>query len=88
MHYLIAIRPASISGWGEERVVTTNTRGSHGFTYPNPIFVGGQLFLFWRGGNWLPTYSRFVRYDPWATARSIVPGGPGQRLYFKYAQTL
>ena len=84
MHYRIATRPESISSWGEERVVTTNTRGSHGFTYPNPVFVGGQLFLFWRGGNWLPTYSRIVGNDRWAPARTIVRGASGQRPYVKY----
>ena len=87
MLYRIATAPESISGWGNERVVTTNSLGGRGYTYPNPVLLKNQLFLFWRGGNWQPTYSKIVGGDRWARARTVVrvPGTPRQRPYVKYA---
>ena len=85
MYYRVATAPESVTGWSDERIVTTNSRGGRGFTYPNPTFLKNQLFLFWRGGNWQPTYSKIVGGDRWARARTIVRGTSGQRPYVKYA---
>jgi BNR repeat-containing family member len=85
LFYRIATDPESISNWGNERVVTTNSSGGHGYTYPNPVLLRNRLFLFWRGGNWQPTYSRILRGERWSRARTLVRGAPGQRPYVKYA---
>ena len=85
MYYRVATAPESITGWGNERVVTTNSRGGRGFTYPNPVLLKNQPFLFWRGGNWQPTYSKIAGGDRWARARTVIRGAPGQRPYVKYA---
>jgi hypothetical protein len=85
MFYRVARAPESISGWGNERIVTTNSPGDRGYTYPNPALLKNQLFLFWRGGDWQPTYSKVVGGNRWARARTIVRGPPGHRPYVKYA---
>ena len=85
MFYRVASAPESISSWGNERVVTTNSPGGRGYTYPNPVVVKNQLFLFWRGGDWEPTYSKIVGGRRWARARTLVRGAPGERPYVKYA---
>ena len=85
LYYRIATDPESIIRWGKLRRIRTNSRGGRGFTYPNPVLSGKQLYLFWRGGNWQPTYSRILRGGRWARARTLVRGGAGQRPYSKYA---
>src|SRR5829696_3200671 len=60
MYYRIASNVEDISSWGAERTVPTNTSGTHGYTYPNPVQLSAEsnrIFLFWRGGNFNPTYS-------------------------------
>jgi hypothetical protein len=62
-----------------------NAPGPLGYTYPNPIGLpGNRLWLSWRGGNWLPTYSVYSG-GRWAPAREIVRGPNQQRPYAKYA---
>jgi len=85
MFYRVATHPESIASWGAEQVVTTNSRGGNGYVYPNPILLKDQVFLFWRGGNWQPTYSTIVGGGRWSRARTVVRGGSGQRPYVKYA---
>jgi hypothetical protein len=85
MFYRIATDPESIASWGNQRVVTTNSHGGDGYSYPNPVLLKKQLFLFWRGGNWEPTYSKIVGGDRWARARTLVRGAPRERPYVKYA---
>jgi hypothetical protein len=90
MRYRVAGQRYSIDGFGPVREVRTNTPGGLGYTYPNPIRAGGRLFLFWRGGDWDPTFSQTRDLRHWAPARTLVDG-PGtaadpERPYTKYAE--
>jgi hypothetical protein len=88
MYYRVSEQPEDVSAWGATRVVGTNSRGGNGYTYPNPVSLsgeGGRLYLFWRGGNWQPTFSTSDDDgDHWSPARTLVDF-PGQRPYVKYA---
>lgn len=77
-------------GFGPVRKVPTNTAGGLGYTYPNPVRAGHRLFLFWRGGDWNPTFSTTTNGRSWSPARTLVTG-PGtatspERPYAKYAE--
>ena len=85
MRYRVSLARTDIrAGFGRTREVRTNTRGGMGFTYPNPIAAGGRLWLFWRGGNWYPTFSYTRDGHRWVPARTLVLGPRGQRPYAKY----
>lgn len=91
MRYRVAKGRHTITeGFGPVRKVPTNTPGGLGYTYPNPVRAGGRLFLFWRGGDWNPTFSVTGDGFRWRQARTLVTG-PGTRLdpqrpYAKYAE--
>ena len=91
MRYRVSRRRFSLrGGFGPVRRVPTNTPGGLGYTYPNPVRAGGRLFLFWRGGDWNPTFSSTTDGRTWAPARTLVRG-PGtaadpERPYAKYAE--
>jgi BNR repeat-containing family member len=85
MHYRVSTNPEDISSWGPDRYLGTNTRGERGYTYPNPIALGGEIHLFWRGGGWRPSLSRLAGGQLWSPARSLIYG-EGQRPYVKYAR--
>src|SRR3954447_69022 len=73
--------------WDAERRVATNTPGTRGFTYPNPVqLVGeqGRIHLFWRGGDWNPAFSTSPDGLTWAPAQTLIHV-PGQRPYVKLA---
>lgn len=85
----VADRPGDVSRWGPPASVPVNTPGTRGYTYPNPIELAGErrLYLFWRGGDWQPTYStRDDGADTWAPARTLI-SVPGERPYVKYDAT-
>lgn len=90
MRYRVAVNTDSIE---EFRPVTVcaagNTPGNVGFTYPNPVQMahGNALYLFWRGGNHQPTYSRStsVTLNRWPPARHLFAAGTGVRPYVKVA---
>jgi hypothetical protein len=84
MWYRVARRPSGVVGWGPEHTVTVNTRGALGYTYPNPLWAGKNLYLFWRGADWNPAFSRTADLRSWAPARELLRGVPGQRPYIKY----
>lgn len=91
MRYRISRRRFSIlGGFGPVRKVPTNVPGGLGYTYPNPVRARGRLFLFWRGGDWNPTFSSTMDGRRWSRARTLVRG-PGtradpQRPYAKFAE--
>src|SRR4051794_36926881 len=73
--------------WDAERRVATNTPGTRGFTYPNPVQLAGEqgrIHLFWRGGDWNPAFSTSPDGLTWAPARTLIRV-PGQRPYVKVA---
>lgn len=84
MRYMVSLNPFSINGFGRVRTVPTNVPGGLGYTYPNPIQLKDRLWLFWRGGNWNPTFSWTEDGLHWVPARELVFFGHGQRPYAKY----
>jgi hypothetical protein len=91
MRYRVARgRYTLADGFRPVQKVGTNTPGGLGCTYPNPVVSGEKLFLFWRGGDWNPTFSVTTDARHWAKARTLVTG-PGtrrrpERPYAKYAE--
>jgi hypothetical protein len=90
MRYRIARRPFTMrGGFGPVREVPTNVPGGLGYTYPNALVAGSRLFLFWRGGDWNPTFASSADARHWTRARTLVKG-PGtrahpERPYAKYS---
>lgn len=85
MHYRASRRLYNIkAGLGPEHHVRTNTPGGLGYTYPNPVAGKDKLWLFWRGGNWYPTFSYTKDGFRWVKARTLVVSHRDQRPYAKY----
>lgn len=90
-HYRVSVDPGAIGRWRTQAAVGTNTPGSGGATYAHAFAVPGEtdrFLLFWRGGDWKPTYS-VGTYSPetaswtWSDARTLITH-PGERPYAKY----
>jgi BNR repeat-containing family member/Concanavalin A-like lectin/glucanases superfamily/PKD domain len=89
MHYRISTNPGDVSHWGEPRTVPTNVPGIRGYTYPNPIHLDAEneTYLFWRGGNYNPTFSiQADGSDGWSPAQNLMVM-PGERPYAKFAES-
>jgi hypothetical protein len=84
MRYRIGLQPYSIREFGPVHTVDTNVPGGLGYTYPNALPQRGKLWLFWRGGNWNPTFSYTRNGRDWVPARELVYSSEGQRPYAKY----
>lgn len=88
MFYRVSVRPEDITSWRRERTVPTNTPGPNGYTYPNLVQLRAErnrLWLFWRGGNYQPTFSTSADGgDTWTTARTLVKYADN-RPYIKFA---
>jgi hypothetical protein len=80
-------RAEDLSSFGPERVLRTNTRGGLGYTYPNPVHLRRErrTWLFWRGGNWLPSFSTRRPTGRWSRARTLLAPPGGRRPYLKVA---
>lgn len=92
MYYRVTRRPEDITSWGPTHTMSTNSRGTHGFCYSNPLQLGGWTYVFWRGGNLQPTYSRSSDGGrTWSRAREMISAVDGRatrpymRPYVKYA---
>jgi PKD repeat protein len=86
MHYRVSSQPEDVTSWAAPQTVPTNTPGIRGYTYPNPVRLEAEdaTYLFWRGGNYNPTFS--VQLDgetSWTPARTLI-AVPGERPYVKY----
>ena len=86
MHYRVSSQPEEVTSWEAPQTVPTNTPGIRGYTYPNPVRLEDEdrTYLFWRGGNYNPTFS--IQQDgetTWSTARTLITM-PGERPYVKY----
>lgn len=88
MVYRTTVRPEDVSAWGPRHTLTSNTPGRLGYTYPNPVMLPSEdnrLWLFWRGGNWEPTFATRSSDGHWSSAKGLI-GSPGrQRPYLKVA---
>jgi hypothetical protein len=86
MHYRVSSQPADVRSWEAPQTIPTNTPGIRGYTYPNPIRLAdeGATYLFWRGGNYNPTFSvQQAGETTWSQARTLITM-PGERPYVKY----
>jgi PKD repeat protein len=86
MHYRVSSQPGDVTSWEAPQTIPTNSPGGFGYTYPNPIRLEDEsaTYLFWRGGNYNPTFS--IQQDgssSWTPARTIISFA-GQRPYVKY----
>jgi PKD repeat protein len=86
MHYRVSSNPEDVTAWEPPQTVPTNTPGIRGYTYPNPVRLEAEdrTFLFWRGGNYNPSFS--IQNDgeaSWSAARTLITM-PGERPYVKY----
>lgn len=84
MWFRVSDKPGGVNAWGAERNIPVNSPGRLGYTYPNPVWVGARLYMFWRGGNWQPTFSATTDLKHWSHARTLLQGPRGQRPYVKY----
>ena len=84
MLYRRTTRPEDVSRWDAERRLPTNTPGKLGYTYPNPIHLADErrTYLFWRGAQWWPAFSRRLDGGRWTPARTLLRIS-GQRPYLK-----
>jgi PKD repeat protein len=83
--YRTTREPEDITSWGPPQRVGTTTVGEHGYSYPNVVHLSAEAatYLFWRGGNWNPTFSVLPDgSDAWRTAANVV-FLDGQRPYIK-----
>jgi PKD repeat protein len=87
MYYRISTQPGDVRSWGEPRTIPGNTAGGFGYTYPNPVRLEAEdrTYLFWRGGNYNPTYSiQADGPDTWSQPRNLMIQ-QDERPYVKYA---
>ncbi len=88
MYYRVSEEPGNVTSWHAERTVPTNTSGSLGYTYPNPVQLSAEndrLWLFWRGGNWQPNFSTSTDGgNSWSTAQTLV-NQSDHRPYIKFS---
>lgn len=90
MYYRVSQQPESITGWSERLAIGSNTEGPRGHTYPNPVRLseeGGRIYLFWRGGNFKPTFSYTDDLTSWSRARTLIQSDEANvvRPYVKIA---
>lgn len=86
MFYRTSKNPENIFSFGEERTMPTNTGGNRGYCYANPFQLKSEdnlIYLFWRGGNFKPTYATSPDGLRWTQARTFIQGA-GARPYTKY----
>jgi PKD repeat protein len=86
MYHRTSVAPGDVSAWHEEQTVPGNTVGPRGYTYPNPIRLEAErrTYLFWRGGNYQPTFATQADgSEAWSAPSSLI-NVPGERPYAKY----
>ena len=87
LYYETTLHPGDISSWSHWRDLPSNTPGRWGFTYPNPVILPAEAnrhYLFWRGGDWEPSFSTRTNTGQWSPARVLI-NFPGRRPYTKVA---
>ena len=85
MYYRVSRRPGDVRRFGRLHTIPTNTPGPLGYTYANPLLRGRTVFMFWRGGNWLPSMSTWRAGRGWSRARTVIKVHGDNRPYVKYA---
>ncbi len=85
MSYRTSVRAADVTAWEPARTIPANTPGGYGFTYPNPVRLAREAttYLFWRGGNFNPTFATQPDgTDTWSAPRTLI-SVPNERPYVK-----
>lgn len=85
MFYGVSVKPEDISAWTGEASILTNTTGPNRFTYPNPYTLKREkkrIYLFWRGGDFQPSFATSDDGTNWSDAQTLIRGGA--RPYVKY----
>jgi hypothetical protein len=75
MYYRVSTRPEDITAWSARLEIGSNTEGPRGHTYPNPVRLSeeeGRIYLFWRGGNFKPSFSYTDDLVSWSPARTLI----------------
>jgi hypothetical protein len=75
MYYRLSLQPEDVTAWSERYEVGSNTEGPRGYTYPNPVRLSdeaGRIYLFWRGGNFKPSFSHTDDLIAWSPARTLI----------------
>lgn len=75
MYYRVSTKPEDITAWSERHEIGSNTEGPRGYTYPNPVRLSdesGRVYLFWRGGNFKPSFSYTDDLITWSPARTLI----------------
>ena len=75
MYYRLSRAPEDITDWGNRLEIGSNTEGPRGYTYPNPVRLSqedGRTYLFWRGGNFKPSFSYSDDLLTWAPAQTLI----------------
>jgi hypothetical protein len=85
MLYRRSSNAEDVASWGPEHTLPTNTPGHLGYTYPNPVYLSAEkrTYLFWRGAQWWPAFSRHSERGDWTPARTLLRI-PDQRPYLKF----
>jgi hypothetical protein len=87
MWYRTSIAPEDVSAWGPAETMPANSIGERGFTYPNPIHLAAErrTFLFWRGGDYRPTFATQADgTDGWTGVQTLISTAGSARPYVKY----
>ncbi len=85
MYYRRSAAPYDVAQWGPTMAIDANTEGSKSFTYDNPVQLSsepGRLYLFWRGGDFNPTYAVTDDLRRWTAPAGLVHVA-GERPYLK-----
>ncbi|MDQ1630635.1 MAG: hypothetical protein QOC80_607 [Frankiaceae bacterium] len=89
MFYRLSVRPEDVSAFGPERTVGTNTVGTSGYTYANPIYLPaeGRTYLFFRSADNRPAVTWSADLRTWSKATDLIypdKSGAAARPYVKY----
>jgi hypothetical protein len=87
VYFRICRVPEEICELGNEHVLPVNSEGRMGYTYPTPVWLSKEdrLYLFWRGGNYKPTFSicENLSENRWSDAATLIEDS-GHRPYIRY----
>jgi hypothetical protein len=85
--FRISEQPEDVSSWGSEYAASGHTSEVWGYTYPSAFILAGEAdrrYLFWRGREYLPTFSTSETGMSWSESRVLIDGD-GEQPYVKYA---
>ncbi len=85
MFYRMALYSEDITNWSKEYELPVNTKGKRGYTYPTPLKLEKEdkYYLFWRGGNFKPSFATSTDLIKWSEAKTLIKG-KGERPYIRY----